>query len=400
MKKYRLLLLIFLVSIWHGPVWAQHAFLTDLQLYSNRISTLHANAFTQISKTDFFQLLDSLQVSIPQLTKEQVIVKLMQINARIGDEHTIIFPATDQQFPFTLQSFDEGLAIIGTDSMHTSYQLHRILAINNWPANKVVSQLQTLVKTDNPAYTNNFITLYANNITVLQGLGILTDPQQIRMQLLSPSNDTIQTVVSAVPQTRIEWKYPACYHQLLRYRQNSKYWFYTDEHDQWLYFNYQHCSQKKEETFSTFNERLFATIREKHPQKLIVDLRMNTGGNSAVLQPFLDSITNSYLNQPNRLYVFIGNTVMSSALLNAVALKKQTRATFIGQPTGGNINHFGEVKSFELPYLQLRVTYSTRYHEIWPGKNGALHPDILTSNTLKDFISARDKALQAALEQL
>ena len=79
--------------------------------------------------------------------------------------------------------------------------------------------------------------------------------------------------------------------------------------------------------------------------------------------------------------------------MNAIELKRTTNATFVGEPTGGNINHFGEIKSFELPNLNMRVTYSTKYWENWIGHNGALMPDVPVMHSLANFLNNNDEAL-------
>ena len=70
----------------------------------------------------------------------------------------------------------------------------------------------------------------------------------------------------------------------------------------------------------------------------------------------------------------------------------------LGEPTGGNINHFGEIKSFELPKLNMRVTYSSKYWENWKNMEGPLTPDIFISNSYSDFLKANDKAIEKILQ--
>jgi hypothetical protein len=88
---------------------------------------------------------------------------------------------------------------------------------------------------------------------------------------------------------------------------------------------------------------------------------------------------------------------MSSSLMNVIELKKSTNAIFVGEPTGGNINHFGELKTFELTNSKIKVTYSTKYWENWAKHNGAFKPDIEISNKLSDFFNAYDKAIETIL---
>ena len=135
------------------------------------------------------------------------------------------------------------------------------------------------------------------------------------------------------------------------------------------------------------------------PEKLILDFRFNGGGNSRILKPFIEKIQKTYLNDSGRFFILIGRKVISSALMNVIDLKKTTHAFFIGEATGGNINHFGELKSFELPNSKIMVTYSTKFWENWTGHDGSFHPDFETGNKLSDFINSYDKALETALQK-
>lgn len=86
-------------------------------------------------------------------------------------------------------------------------------------------------------------------------------------------------------------------------------------------------------------------------------------------------------------------------MMNAIELKQTTNATFVGEPTGGNINHFGEIKSFTLPNTKTRVSYSTKYWENWKDHSGALKPDIAAGNSIFDFMKSIDPAMEIIATQ-
>jgi hypothetical protein len=56
-------------------------------------------------------------------------------------------------------------------------------------------------------------------------------------------------------------------------------------------------------------------------QRLVVDLRLNGGGNSAILDPWITEIKSSPLNKKGHLFVIVGRATFSSAIMNAVRLK-------------------------------------------------------------------------------
>src|SRR5436309_2866026 len=51
----------------------------------------------------------------------------------------------------------------------------------------------------------------------------------------------------------------------------------------------------------------------------------------------------------------------SAALLNALEIRTIPIVTFVGEPTGGRPNSYGQVQSFALPNSGLIVSYSSQY---------------------------------------
>lgn len=68
------------------------------------------------------------------------------------------------------------------------------------------------------------------------------------------------------------------------------YWYAYDEAGKIIYFNFVRCIDDENHPFPQFNTELFSKIDSLRPNKIIVDLRFNSGGNSGVLAPFIDSI--------------------------------------------------------------------------------------------------------------
>lgn len=372
----------------------------DAEEYRNTISSRHKNPFTKISREKFNQKIDSLIAITPQLSKEKFIVGLFKINSQIEDEHTILFPENEVELPFRFELFDEGMTIVASDSANQSFLLNRIVSINNTPWTRIDSLYRTLIKRDNPSYFKFFEAYYFNNVELLKGLDIVNNTSGIPFQFLSPAGDTISAEINAIRKTPNEiWIYANPYKNLLAYTKKNNYWYQYDEKSKILYFNYRHCSEDDNESFRSFNKRLFQTIESAKPEKLILDFRFNGGGSSRILNPFIEKIQKSYLNDSDRFFILIGRKVISSALMNVIDLKKTTKAVFIGESTCGNINHFGELKSFELLNSKIRVTYSTKFWKNWAGHDGSFHPDIETGNKLSDFINSYDKALETALQK-
>ena len=145
--------------------------------------------------------------------------------------------------------------------------------------------------------------------------------------------------------------------------------------------------------FVDFCNELIDFIKKNDVDKLIIDLRFNGGGDSGLLTKFIDKIVNiKKINKYGHLFTFIGEKTFSSAVLNALYLKKNTKAMLVGHPSSGSPNHFGEVKQFLLPSTGLIVSYSTKYFFTIDVKSDTLYPDKYIEYNFNDFINGIDPA--------
>ncbi|HPR33252.1 MAG TPA: hypothetical protein PLK12_14225, partial [Prolixibacteraceae bacterium] len=78
-------------------------------------------------------------------------------------------------------------------------------------------------------------------------------------------------------------------------------------------------------------------------------------------------------------------------------LKEKTKTILIGSPTGGKPNHYGEIKSFQLNKLDLKVYYSTYYFKNVEGDPASLEPDVFIPISSEDMNALRDPCLDYVL---
>jgi C-terminal processing protease CtpA/Prc len=128
-------------------------------------------------------------------------------------------------------------------------------------------------------------------------------------------------------------------------------------------------------------------------RRVVVDLRLNGGGNNTTYGPLLDVLA----SVPS-LAVLIGRGTFSAAGNFATELGLATDAVFVGEPTGGGVNQYGDSVARRLPATGWNLNVATLYHE----KGGphdrrlAVEPDIHVEPTSEDFFAGRDPALEAA----
>ena len=151
-------------------------------------------------------------------------------------------------------------------------------------------------------------------------------------------------------------------------------------------------------SFNSFKNKVIQTIQQTEIDKFVFDLRLNTGGSSVQGTDLIEKLSKiKTLNQKGKLFVIIGRYTFSSAIINAMDFKKRTEAIFVGEETSGRPNHFGEVRTFDLPNSKVKVYYSTKYFKKYNLDDPTLKPDIYIEESFNDFTKGIDPVIQAIL---
>lgn len=392
MKKLSVLTLLLLSAI---EVSSQNLtpqqYREDLAFFKTELSNRHKNLFSVISEKEFNQKIAEIEEKSSSLTQESFEIELFKIIKAIGDEHTFIVPAYPTMFPITFDIFEEGIFVTKTDSAHSNLLYKQLDGVGSKASKNILEDFKAIINTENQSYFEvNFLNLIKNP-RVLMGLNLATSEASGLFQLGGEKHHIL-----AIQKRDYS---PLISPNYLRYKKKDKYWYELIEGGNILYFNYQSCSEQKNKPFETFNEELFSFIEENKPRKIIIDLRNNSGGNSGILRPFLEKLKKSGLNRKGSLYVLIGKNTFSSALMNAVDLKRNFNSILIGESTSGNVNHYGEVRGFDLPNSKIEVGYSTRYWEVWKGHKGPLVPDVGVKYSIANFKRNVDEAVEYVRKQ-
>ncbi len=393
-KTIVLMLFVLLSNIAFAQTLSKNDFIEDLEFLKKTLPAKHTNLFAKIDSLSFEKKIDLIKAKADVLNEETFIASLFKLTVSIGDEHTFIEPKFTKILPIQFELFKEGLFVTGIDPTHAALLQTRLVAINGQPTSKVISLFNEAIQHYNPSYFDVYFLHFINNPTLLKGLGIINTDQEAEFTLIGTDGKESKVKLGSVQGNNISnVKLTQANSTLLSKKKKGNYWFDYDPDKRAIYINYNKCREEENNPFAKFNDELFAAIDQYKPTKIILDLRYNSGGNSGILTPFIEKIKQSYLNRKEKFFVLIGKATFSSAVMNAVELKRNSNATFIGEPTSGNINHYGEVRGFTLPKSKIVIGYSTRYWENWKGKKGPLTPDVAVSYSIKNYAAGKDEAL-------
>ncbi|MGB8958292.1 MAG: hypothetical protein WCC00_04685 [Candidatus Aminicenantales bacterium] len=376
----------------------------DLDFLAKELPARHKNLFFKITPVRFQAEVAALKARIPELGRPQFLVGLARLVATAGDSHTSLTVIPQKAFPLKLYWFKEGICVTDTTPEYAELLNGRLAAVDGHPVEEVVRAFSGIIPHDNEAQIKDFVPRFLGSSEHLIGLGLIAEPEEATVSVRTPAGGTASARMRSLPRSAIgtiSWAAPAVDPSrlpLYRRTAGSAYEFAYLAESRTLYFAYNSCRDLPDRPFAAFAAGLWDTIRKNPVDRLVIDLRNNGGGDSSILDPFIGELAAAKeINRKGRLFVIVGRRTFSSAILNALDLRKKTEAVFYGEPTGGKPNHYGEIETLTLPHLKLGVSYSTKYFQFVEGDDPSLMPDVLVELTLDDYLALRDPALEAIL---
>jgi hypothetical protein len=381
----------------------------DLEHYLRELERIHPNPYHAVSKAEYRAAVDAVGARLPQLGEDELAVELMRLVARLGerDGHAGLGTTTGRRafhyYPIATYGFVDGVYVTAAPG-RPQLVGKRLVAVNGRPLAEVLRLVDPLVPADNPlslAAHRNFTLV---NAEFLHGLGITPTASRATFAFESGAG-TVEAELTPVTfgayQTALRATYPLFLDGMPKRakpvfvkRRGSSQWVTTLDRGRVVYFVYNTVT---DDVFDTAN-RLLRLARRAKTRRVIVDLRNNGGGNINTYPYLRETLKSRAINRPGRLVVLIGRTTFSAAVHFAVDLDRGTRATFVGEPTGGSPNHYSDTDPVELDVSGYTIFVPRLYYEKQPGRPGLqLDPDVAVPLTGRDFFAGRDPVLAAAL---
>ena len=165
-----------------------------------------------------------------------------------------------------------------------------------------------------------------------------------------------------------------------------------------LYVQINQVSNASNETLAHFAQRLQGEIANTKPDKMVIDLRQNRGGDGTLIVPLIRStIQSESIDRPGHLFGIIGAATFSAAEMLTDALERYTNIIFVGEPSGSKGNTYGDSRKIILPNSGITVRVSIYYWQEWYpwDDREATAPQIPAPMTFDAYSHKVDPALQA-----
>jgi hypothetical protein len=330
--------------------------------------------------------------------------------AALIDGHTGVYPAEVGFHLYTLRLylFPDGIRVVGYDDPDLLGA--RVVAIGPTRIGEAIDRVRPYASHDNDSTIAGVLPMLLMTPEVLVAAGVVEDGARPGFELETRAGETVR-----VDPAIVDWDtfaardgtgpvgLPIRPEPLFLSRRDEPFWWTTLPGSEGPVVYLQYNQVRPQSGDATIQDAADAVVDglDDGAARVVVDLRHNPGGDNTTYGALLRVLQDDpRVNRPGGLMVLIGRQTFSAATNFATELDTSTAAVFVGEPTGGAPNLYGDVRPVELPNSGIRIEISSRY---WPFGGDEddrpwIAPDIPVALTIEELLAGDDPVLQAALD--
>lgn len=336
------------------------------------------------------------------LTMEAWVMGLMARLAWFRDGHTTIFnymikvPAFDLKLPITASPFFDGLYVTAAKAEGAPLLGGRILRIDGIAIEQVLRSFAAIWPSNNAAWTYHDAGLALKPAVLrgarLAGASAVMAPVAVEAEVggvvvkavLTPRPDGGDGLV---PLSRKPWPVET-------WRPGTRANFVHAENKA-LVIAFDRLSDKRDSILA-FVREAFSAMETPEIDRVVLDLRRNDGGSNLMGEGLRRHLERSRFNRPGGLYVLTSGKTFSAAQNLTSRIERETWAVFVGEPSGGAPNHYGDGKPFQSDGFVAHVSSLPWFDSDPLDKRIWTMPDVLVPLRFADWVTGRDAAMESA----
>jgi hypothetical protein len=370
----------------------------DVRCFARELARRHANAFHHVSRERFDKEVAELERRLEHMNGDEIYVGLNRIANLVGDGHTYVqFPPDTANLPLNIKRFGDDYRVDFVAAGQEKALGMRVLKVQDLPIARARELLLTMTPQDETpvlaqARVENFLTMGI----VLHGYGIIPDRSAARFTFADDGDREFTMEFHALaPGAEVRWVPAYREPPLFRQKPRESFWFTSLPEGRAVY-----CNFRGYRGLDKNARGLFELLDRDHPEKLVIDLRQNGGGDYFEgLKHLVDPIRQrADVNRKGHLFVLIGPHTFSAAMSNAAHFRARTAAVLVGEPIGEKPNSYQEARQMHLPNSGLLLRYSTRFYRFTEDGENMIRPDVEVVPSWSDFKAGRDPVLEWILK--
>ncbi|WP_235299373.1 hypothetical protein [Portibacter marinus] len=390
----------------------------DLRFIQKTIHTDYPFLFQKTTAEEFDHAVEVLSKEIPDLQAHEIVVGFARLISSFKYGHTALgFRHNNsifRQLPVNFYLFKDGLYIQGAHKDYEEVVGAKVLQIGTMKTADALKAIYPVPPNENDQYFKAYGLRYLSMPAVLHAQKVipqLSDSVEIVVekngqQFISviealPSGENLDTQYGFVTQSedyvdaRDQTKTP---HYLKNLDKIYYYEYLPDEKT--VYVRQSQIQDDPEENIPAFYEKVFDFIENNDVDRLVLDVRLNGGGNNYKNKAVVTGVIETEkINQVGKFIVIIGRRTFSACQNLINELDNYTNVIFVGEPSSENVNFYGDNNRLELPNSKIPLFLSFAWWQDKPQWEGAqwTAPHVAVEMTFEEYKNNLDPALATAL---
>ncbi len=395
----------------------------DLKFLKETVHTKYSNLFYNITAADWDKEVDKLNAAIPTMTDQQRLAGFIKLVALFHVGHTQLTTGhlhgenaktmALRRYPYQLYLFSDGMYIRRADNTYANAVGGKVIKIGNMKVEDALQAIRPLVSFENEQGFRTNSPAYLAIPEFLQTEGISNSPDEVAITYIKngkeettvfkagDNNNIFSNTGLSVPQGWVDAKQTSATVPLWQKEPTAfRYMEYLPA-SKTLYVRHSVTLDDGQNTIASFFNNMADYIDKNDVQKLVLDIRLNGGGNNYLNKPIITSIIRSEkINQKGKFFCIIGRRTFSAAQNLTNELERWTEVTFVGEPTSENVNFYGDTRTETLPNSKLPVNLSWMWWQNMDprDKRKATSPQLAVDMTFNDYYTNNDPVLNAVFD--
>ena len=383
--------------------------------------TVHEKYIDVVSKKTtveaFDAAVDEFHQEIPGLQEHEIVVGMARMFAMMEYGHTQLYlstaPVKFHRLPIVMYEFRDGVFLQGVHKDYKDIIGAKVISIEGIPIEKTLQMVRPVVPAENEQFLKSNGYVYLCLPEVLHAQGITKTLKEEIALTLEKDGKAITKSIKAIERrpmpfsygflktsgdwisARKEGKSPL----YLKHLEKRYYYEFLPE-SKTVYVRHSSVLDDPNESIAEFYARVLKFVEDNEVEKLILDYRLNGGGNNYKNKPVITGLIESKkINQKGKLYAVIGRRTFSACQNLVNELDNYTNVTFVGEPTSENINFFGDANTIELPNSKMQGQISFAWWQDKPQwENGPwTEPDIAVEMSFEEYCANKDPVVETIL---